>query len=313
MAITKEQIFQAADQLIASGGSPTLANVRKALGGGSFTTISEAMGEWRAAKQQAASIPPREPAPAAIAARLEELGADIWAGALEMANSRLSSERETLETTKTQLESAQQEAAELAEQLSTELESLQTQHQQTIAALEVANANNGQLRHDNAMLAHQLATSEAKAAETTKRIDDLKAEVRRAHVQTQAQQQLHATETQDLRERHAQTDEILKTKTAEATRLQLELSHAQTQASSAQQQHQAQQQRSSEALRQTSERLTQAQTELGHAQQIASNSREEAARQRGELEALRMQTAALLEALKPAPSAPPENAGAKNA
>ena len=39
MAITTEQIWSAADALDAAGQSPTLAAVRKAVGGGSFTTI----------------------------------------------------------------------------------------------------------------------------------------------------------------------------------------------------------------------------------------------------------------------------------
>ena len=50
MAIDKQQIFKAANELDLTGHSPTLAAVRKVLGGGSFTTISEAMNEWRATK-----------------------------------------------------------------------------------------------------------------------------------------------------------------------------------------------------------------------------------------------------------------------
>ena len=46
MAITKKAIFDAADVLDAGGQRPTLAALRKAVGGGSFTTISEAMKEW---------------------------------------------------------------------------------------------------------------------------------------------------------------------------------------------------------------------------------------------------------------------------
>ena len=40
MAISKEQIFAVADELDAAGQNPTLANVRKQLGSGSFTTSS---------------------------------------------------------------------------------------------------------------------------------------------------------------------------------------------------------------------------------------------------------------------------------
>ena len=69
MAISKDQIFAAADELDAAGQSPTLAAVRKALGGGSFTTISEGMTDWKARKA-AKETPLREPAPPAVAERL---------------------------------------------------------------------------------------------------------------------------------------------------------------------------------------------------------------------------------------------------
>ena len=69
MAITAEQIFAVADELDAAGQNPTLAAVRKILGGGSFTTISEAMTEWKARKA-AKETPLREPAPTMLAERL---------------------------------------------------------------------------------------------------------------------------------------------------------------------------------------------------------------------------------------------------
>ena len=43
MPLTAEQIHTAADALVEAGERPTLAAVRRAVGGGSFTTISEAM------------------------------------------------------------------------------------------------------------------------------------------------------------------------------------------------------------------------------------------------------------------------------
>ncbi|MGF6613091.1 hypothetical protein OKW45_008079 [Paraburkholderia sp. WSM4175] len=48
MAITKDQIWVVADELDQAGKPATLAAVRKAVGGGSFTTIQEAMFEWKA-------------------------------------------------------------------------------------------------------------------------------------------------------------------------------------------------------------------------------------------------------------------------
>jgi chromosome segregation ATPase len=157
-----------------------MAAVRKLLGGGSYTTINEALKEWKA-KQQAAVMPLREPAPEGISKRLDEVGAEVWAIALELANARLTSEREALEATRQQLETAQQEATELADQLSAELETLQAQHQQATQDLQAASTTIETLRQENATLSRQLATTEARAEETTKRADDLKAELQHAH------------------------------------------------------------------------------------------------------------------------------------
>ena len=76
MAISIDDVFSAADRLSESGQQPTLAAVRSALGGGSFTTISEAMKSWRA-MQQAAAAPVREAAPAAVMERFHQLGTDV--------------------------------------------------------------------------------------------------------------------------------------------------------------------------------------------------------------------------------------------
>lgn len=55
--ITTERVHAAADTLAAQGESPTLMAVRQQLGGGSFSTISNAMKIWHT----------RNPAPAAHA------------------------------------------------------------------------------------------------------------------------------------------------------------------------------------------------------------------------------------------------------
>jgi chromosome segregation ATPase len=133
MAITRERIFEVAEAMDAAGQVPTLAAVRKAIGGGSFTTISEAMTEWKTHKA-AKETPLREPAPPALAERLTEFGAELWALALDLANRRLAAERESLDAARVQLEAEKQEAAELADQVTGELETLQTK----LAALEAA-------------------------------------------------------------------------------------------------------------------------------------------------------------------------------
>jgi chromosome segregation ATPase len=182
MAITKDQIFAVADELDAAGQNATLAAVRKALGGGSFTTISEGMTEWKARKA-AKETPLREPAPPAVADRLAELGAEIWSSALDLANARLAAERDSLDAARLQLEADKAEAAELADQVTAELELAKAALATAAAAEQAARNESDGLRQ---MLADQnlrAATSEARANEIEKRANDLNAELARVNQQ----------------------------------------------------------------------------------------------------------------------------------
>ena len=143
MAITTPDIHAAADKIAAQGTTPTLAAVRSALGGGSFTTISEAMKEWKAS-QQASATPIREPAPAAIADRMAVAASETWAIALEMANDRMRSEREALDLARGEMEKAQAEAAELADQLAADLEAAQSTIEQQRQVMKTAETHAGQ-------------------------------------------------------------------------------------------------------------------------------------------------------------------------
>jgi len=175
MAISKDQIFKAADDLDAAGQNPTLAAVRKVLGGGSFTTISEAMNEWRASKN-AQAVPIKEPAPAAVLDKFAVLGAEIWAVALEMANSRLNAEREALEASRIEFDMARQEAAELADQLTAELD----QANESIALLGQSVSAGNQREQE---LVQKLAAANERASNSDARAIELRAELDHAHAQ----------------------------------------------------------------------------------------------------------------------------------
>lgn len=134
--ITKEQIWAAAEELVAAGKSPTLAQVRSAVGGGSYTTISEAMNEWKAA-QEASDAPIREPLPPVLDEAAVRMMAEVWAVATGLANDRLKSEREALDAARVEHERVQAETAEMADQLAEEIEALRSSNealQETIAA-----------------------------------------------------------------------------------------------------------------------------------------------------------------------------------
>lgn len=154
MAITKERIWAAADELDAAGLNPTLAAVRKAVGSGSFTTIQEAITEWKA-RRSAKATPAMEPPPPAIAERMTELGAQIWSVAQDMAHARLAADREALAIEREQTEAERREAMELADSLSGELD----QARARIASLETSEADS---RAAQQQAGQRLATAEAR-------------------------------------------------------------------------------------------------------------------------------------------------------
>nr|WP_299038194.1 DNA-binding protein [uncultured Psychrobacter sp.] len=95
MALTTESIHKKADELLNNGVQPTLARIRESLGGGSFTTISEAMKLWRLEQETEEDLRQVE-LPSSINDRLQALGADMWRSAIDTAEERLVSERNTL-------------------------------------------------------------------------------------------------------------------------------------------------------------------------------------------------------------------------
>ena len=117
---SQQEIWAAADALVEAGERPTLAAVRKAVGGGSFTTISEAMAEWRIRQVLAEPVP--EPAPIAVSQHAAVLAAELWAQAQAIAHERLQDDRNTLEAAREDMARERDEAVELADLLAGELD-----------------------------------------------------------------------------------------------------------------------------------------------------------------------------------------------
>ena len=180
MAISKEQIFEVADELDAAGQNPTLAAVRKALDGGSYTTISEAMKEWRAAKA-ADATPIQEPPPPGVMDKLSEVGSEIWGVALELANGRLASEREGLEAARLEMEASRLEAVELADQLSAELDDSRNQVASLEGVAQELRAEVDELKAKLTTASERATTAEARSSEMELRASDLRSELDRAH------------------------------------------------------------------------------------------------------------------------------------
>ena len=180
MAITTQQIHSIADQLHEQGIKPTLAEVRKALGGGSFTTISEAMKSWRQDNQQEEQLRQVE-LPSSIAERLQTLGADMWQTAIDIANDRLVKDREALEGIKAKAQAETDEAQEAVKTLEGEQADLLVQLDEVTATAEAAAITAAQVTAERDILTqtlsdtqHQLELERAKTDAAQAQLADLR-------------------------------------------------------------------------------------------------------------------------------------------
>jgi len=141
--LTVEEIHAAADGLDAQGLRPTLQAVRKALGRGSFTTISAAMSSWR--PPQASVTSAEEPVPGAVSERADVFAAQLWALAVAAADDRMAAQKQELAAERAELVATRDEAVALADAITAELDEHRaasaTQVQQLTERLEQAAVN----------------------------------------------------------------------------------------------------------------------------------------------------------------------------
>ena len=217
--VNRDSVFEAADALVESGMRPTLQKVRDKLGGGSFTTLSKFMEEYRA-QAEAKSHPIKEPAPEAISEQLSAVAAEIWATALSLANARLSAEREGLDQARAELEQSQAEAIELADQLSDENEQLKcslSEREHLIKTLtDQVSELTSSAQKDAAQYSELKAEadkSQVKISEIEKRVSDYKERL--------GQQKTELTGT--IEKISEQSDRLVKEKDAKLTAVQEQL------------------------------------------------------------------------------------------
>ena len=168
MAITEKDIHKTADDLVAQNISPTLENVRDALGGGSYTKISKIMKIWRteqAKKEVLAGI--KEPAPERVSRAASEFAKNVWEEAQALATERLNSEREALETARKEYEERTQEATDVADKIANDLEVAKNEIASLVAIKDELNAE----KIENAKLSSRVAELEKETTETREKKD----------------------------------------------------------------------------------------------------------------------------------------------
>jgi DNA repair exonuclease SbcCD ATPase subunit len=326
---TNEAIWQAADALESEGIRPTLVAVRNKVGSGSWTTITNAMGEWRKRRQQE-SLTPQEPLPDEIGRHVDEigqrlgdigqelhaLGGEVWSKARALADEQLVGLRHRLEAEKAEIDDRMTEAVQLADQLTEEAQDLRrqlTDQEAEVAALkgqmaemeqrysaELARARDNASRHEIA--AAEARAGEKAALERAVHAEDRVETLREQLAETSGELQRLEAEQAEIRARMTEAVQLADRLAAEAEDLRRQL--ADHQALQAEHQtlkaHLAEVERHHAGeLAQAAERATRQETAAADARTAEKASLERAARAEGQVEALKNQLAELMAILQP--------------
>lgn len=176
MAITREQILETASKLAEQGIKPTQTNVRESLGGGSFTTISEVLREWRQEQEtvtqlQAVVIPHH------ITERTQTLMAQIWETAQAIASERLANEREALSHKEALINAEIDESNKVIETLENEQAELTAQLDTLTNENSSLNTRNNELENIVNSLKTQLTAEKDRADQATTQATGLQAKL----------------------------------------------------------------------------------------------------------------------------------------
>ena len=202
MAITREQILETASKLAEQGIKPTQTNVREALGGGSFTTISEVLREWRQEQEtvtqlQAVVIPHH------ITERTQTLMAQIWETAQAIASERLANEREALAHKEALINAEIDESNKIIETLENEQAELTTQLDTLNNDNSLLNTKNNELENLNNSLQTQLQAEKDRADQLQAKLDEQNAKIERLTADL-ATATANATQATHTAQEHAQ-------------------------------------------------------------------------------------------------------------
>lgn len=178
MAITREQILETASSLQAQGIKPTQTNVREALGGGSFTTIAEALREWRQEQDQTAQLQ-QVVIPSDITDRTNILIAQVWETAQALANDRLIKEREALEHKEALINAEIDESNKIIETLENEQAELTAQLDTLNNDNSLLITKNNELENLNNSLNTQLTAEKDRADQLQAKLDEQNAKIER--------------------------------------------------------------------------------------------------------------------------------------
>jgi len=222
--ISQEAILAAIHDLVDKGLEPTYKALNVTLGGCSNSTISPVLSAWRA-EQRKGMYPNRPPLPPRLQERVLAVTRELWVEASEIANQHLAEERQALEAVSKGLERDRDEALELADNQTEELEALREQLDHTeekLLRMTQQAAEQGKRLsqlHDELMTVRQEAQiMSARAQALVENTRDLRIELHRARVGIDAERTRRQREGEEWARRLMEEKETTRQKVEEVQR-----------------------------------------------------------------------------------------------
>jgi len=167
MAIRSDDVFEAANAIVADGGKVSVQAVRAKIGSGSFSTIGPYLKEWFSCQSPASiTTSPTEPVPQEIVEALVEVAPKIWFVAANLADSLIAAERTSITSERTMLRAELEDSAATGELIAAELEGSQAHISKLIEASAAASITFEALFAEQTSATH-VAETRATAAEAT--------------------------------------------------------------------------------------------------------------------------------------------------
>jgi len=177
--ITREQVFEATDQLTQAGHNPTVVAICKHLGGGSPNTIGPHLADWKAQAEGPVDTAEAGPTPEPVEAAMRK----VWSLAVRHAQDQLQGEREALALARKEIEQERAELAAEIERLDTALEHARSEAQKAAEALDTEREAHHQTQAE-LQQAHSLADERAnRNAEQERELHQLRTENERLRIE----------------------------------------------------------------------------------------------------------------------------------
>lgn len=187
--ISREDVFNAANDLVANDQRPTILAVHKLIGRGSFTTISNYLKQWESEHTVESSAHLDVDLPEVIASDAQVFVKRLWSIATNHADAQIQHERDALRQREGEVQEEMKQAVDMANESADRIEQLEEQATAQERAYKELEARLGEAEKNLDRSAADLARSRENGADLAKQLQAAKQEADTARTERAVVQQ----------------------------------------------------------------------------------------------------------------------------